>query len=255
VALFTPEEREDAAARLLELLRQDDRIERAELSGSGAEGYADRWSDVDLFVTVAEGVDQREVADDWATRVYGALPVVHHFAVAFGAHHVRGFLLENLLEVDIGFQPASEEDGEWPGPDPESEAGFAWHDSLHAAVALARGRPWRAHYYLGLLRWRTLTLATDRLGLDFSEYKGVDDLPAKVLEPLEDSLPRSLEVDELWRAARDATQTFVDELRLVRPELADRLEPRLLEFLRAAESGSLKAAKSAMLHGTPASGD
>ena len=235
MALFTPEEREDAAARLLELLRRDDRIERAELSGSGAQGYTDRWSDVDLFVTVAGGVDQREVADSWIARVYEALPVVHHFAVAFGEHHVRGFLLENLLEVDIGFQRSAEEEGEWPGPDPESEAGFAWHDSLHAGVALARGRPWRAHYYIGLLRWRTLTLATDRLAIDFSEYKGVDDLPADVLAPLEDALPRSLEVDELRRAARAATQAFLDELRRVRPGLADRLEPRLLEFLDDAE--------------------
>jgi predicted nucleotidyltransferase len=239
VALFTPEERDAAAARLLELLRQDERVERAELAGSGVSGYADRWSDVDLFVTVAEGADQREVADSWIARLYQALPVVHHFAVAFGDHHVRGFLLENLLEVDIGFQPFAEEEGEWPGPDADSEAGFAWHDALHAAVALARGRPWRAQYYIGLLRWRTLTLATDRLGLEFSEYKEVDDLPDEVLAPLADSLPRSLEAGELMRATRAATHAFLAELRRVRPELADRLEPRLLAFLD--EAGSEEA--------------
>jgi predicted nucleotidyltransferase len=236
VALYTPEKRDAAAERLLELLREDVRVERAELAGSAASGYADRWSDVDLFVTVAEGVDQREVADDWIARVYQALPVVHHFAVAFGEHHVRGFLLENLLEVDIGFQPFVEEAGEWPGPDAESEAGFAWHDSLHAGVALARGRPWRAQYYIGLLRWRTLTLATDRLGLEFSEYKDVDDLPDEVLAPLAKSLPRSLEAGELARATQAATQAFLAELRRLRPELADRLEPRLLAFLDEARS-------------------
>ena len=239
MALFTPEERDAAAARLLGLLRQDGRVERAELAGSGADGYADRWSDVDLFVTVAEGVDQREVADSWVAQVYEALPVVHHFAVAFGDHHVRGFLLENLLEVDIGFQPFAEDEGEWPGPDAASEAGFAWHDSLHAGVSLARGRPWRAQYYIGLLRWRTLTLATDRLGLEFSEYKDVDDLPDDVLAPLADSLPCSLEAGELMRATRAATHAFLTELRRVRPELADRLEPRLLAFLD--EAGSEEA--------------
>lgn len=140
-------------------------------------------------------------------------------------------MLESFLEVDIGFQPFAAEEGEWPGPDAESEAGFAWHDVLHAAVALARGRPWRAHHYIGFLRRRTLTLATDRLGLDFSEYKGVDDLPDEVLGPLEASLPRSLEADELRRATRAATQAFLDELRHVRPDLADRLELRLLAFL------------------------
>jgi hypothetical protein len=149
---------------------------------------------------------------------------------------MRGFLLENLLEVDIGFQPSGEEEGEWPGPDAESEAGFAWHDSLHAAVALARGRPWRAQYYIGLLRWRTLTLATDRLGLQLGEYKDVDDLPDDVLAPLADSLPRSLDAGDLARAAEAATQAFLAELGRVRPELADRLEPRLLAFLDEARS-------------------
>jgi hypothetical protein len=231
VALYTPEERDETAALLLDLLRQDERIERADLSGSGAQGYADRWSDVDLLVSVAEGVDQQQVADNWIPRVYDALPVVHHFEVSFGAEHVRGFLLDNLLEVDIGFRPAVSEDGEWPGPDAGSEAGFGWHDVLHAGVAIARGRPWRAQYYIGLLRWRTLALACDRLGADFSEYKGVDELPADLLAGLEDALPRSLERNELARAVRAATAAFLTELRLHRPELADRLEPRLLAFL------------------------
>jgi predicted nucleotidyltransferase len=231
VALYTPEERDEAAARLLDLLREDERVAGAELSGSGTTGYTDRWSDVDLTVTVADSVDPKEFADSWIPRVYEALPVVHHFAVAFGEHHVRGFLLENLLEVDIGFERASSEEGEWPGPDAESEAGFAWHDVLHAGVAIARGRHWRAQYYIGVLRWRTLTLACDRLGVDFGEYKGVDELPHELLGALEAALPRSLEHDELVRAVRAATTSFLAELREHRPELAERLEPPLLAFL------------------------
>jgi predicted nucleotidyltransferase len=229
--VYTPDERDEVAGRLLGLLRGDSRIEHAELSGSGAEGYADRWSDVDLFVTVAAGVDQQEVADSWIPHVYEALPVVHHFAVAFGEHHVRGFLLENLLEVDLGFQPSVSEEGEWPGPDAETEAGFGWHDVLHAGAAIARGRPWRAQYYIALLRWRTLALAADRLGHDFSEYKGVDELPEELLGALERALPRSLERDELLRAVRAATTAFLNELRMHRRDLADRLEPTLLTFL------------------------
>jgi predicted nucleotidyltransferase len=231
VALYTPAERDEVATRLIDLLRVDERVERVELSGSATTGYTDRWSDLDLFVTVAGGVDQQEVADSWIPRMYEELAVVHHFAVAFGEHHVRGFLLENLLEVDLGFQPAVSADGEWPGPDAESEAGFGWHDVLHAGVAIARGRPWRAQYYIGLLRWRTLTLATGRLGHEFGEYKEVDDLPDELLAGLEQALPRSLEHDELVRAARAATAAFLTELRSHRPELADRLEPCLLEFL------------------------
>lgn len=229
--MYTPDERDKIAERLLDLLRQDERVDRADMAGSGTTGYLDEWSDVDLSVMVTAGADQQAVADSWTPRVYDALPVVHHFAVAFGEHHVRGFLLENLLEVDIGFYPSAEEDGDWPGPDADSEAGFGWHDVLHAGVAIARGRPWRAQYYIGLLRWRTLALATDRLGHEFSEFKGVDDLPAELLAAVEDALPRSLAKDDLVRAARAATTAFLRELRVQRQELADRLEPRLLAFL------------------------
>jgi predicted nucleotidyltransferase len=234
MALYTPEERDDVARLLTELLAADERIARAELSGSGVNGYTDRWSDVDLAVTLGEGVDQQEVADAWIARVYDALPVVHHFAVSFGEEHVRGFLLENLLEVDIGFRPAVAPDGDWPGPDPASEAGFAWHDVLHAAVAVARGRPWRAQYYIGVVRWRTLALATDRLGLMFGEFKDVDDLPAELRGALADTLPRSLEPDELLRALRAAMHAFLDELRQTRPELADRLATPMAEFVDTA---------------------
>ena len=109
-----------------------------------------------------------------------------------------------------------------------------WHDVVHAVVAIRRGRPWRAHYYLGLLRWRTLALA----GADMSEYKGVDDLRRELLEPLQDTLPRSLEPAELLRATRAVVPLFFVELRRHDAEdehhyaeLADRLEPRLLAFL------------------------
>ena len=234
MALYTPEERDEVAARLRELLAGDERVADVRLGGSGAHGFADRWSDVDLVVTAAQGVEQQQLADSWVARIYEAVPVVHHFAVAFGDEHVRGFLLENLLEVDIGFQPGGgREDGDWPGPEPESEAGFGWHDTLHAGVAAARGRPWRAHYYIGLLRWRTLALATQRLGFELGEYKGVDDLPAEVLQPLEEALPRSLDRVELHRATREATQAFLEELGRTRPELAERLREPLLEFLDA----------------------
>ena len=234
MALYTPDERDEVATQLADLISADERVERVELGGSGAEGYRDRWSDVDLLVTVHDGIDQLEVADEWVPRLYGALPVLHHYAVAFGDEHVRGFLLENLLEVDLGFSPARTSEGEWPGPDADGEAGFAWHDVVHAAVAIARGRLWRAQYYIGLLRWRTLALATARFGLLLDEYKDVDDLRPEILRPLEDALPRSLEPDELRRALSAATTAFLNELRSARPELADRLARPLDEFLAAA---------------------
>jgi hypothetical protein len=52
---------------------------------------------------VADNADLAAVAADWVNRLYEALPVLHHFETAFGDTLVRGFLLENLLEVDLAF--------------------------------------------------------------------------------------------------------------------------------------------------------
>ncbi len=54
--------------------------------------------------------DEAEVANvaaDWVDRMYDALPVVHPFETAFGHPVVRGFLLDDALEVDLPFAPTA----------------------------------------------------------------------------------------------------------------------------------------------------
>jgi hypothetical protein len=46
------------------------------------------------------------ITSDWVGYLYELLPVVHHFETAFGETLVRGFLLENLLELDLAFERA-----------------------------------------------------------------------------------------------------------------------------------------------------
>jgi predicted nucleotidyltransferase len=98
--LFTPEEREQTAERVSRALGDDSRVEGVVVVGSLA-GQADRWSDIDLEVVVADGEELAAITSDWVGYLYELLPVVHHFETAFGETLVRGFLLENLLEIDL----------------------------------------------------------------------------------------------------------------------------------------------------------
>jgi hypothetical protein len=59
------------------------------------------------FASEATNVS-RSVTADWVGRLYELLPVVHHFETAFGGTLVRGFLLENLLELDLAFERAGQ---------------------------------------------------------------------------------------------------------------------------------------------------
>ena len=99
--LFTPEEREEIAERVSRALSDDSRVEGIVVVGSLA-AQADRWSDIDLEVVVVDDEELATVTADWVGRLYELLPVVHHFETAFGETLVRGFLLENLLEIDLG---------------------------------------------------------------------------------------------------------------------------------------------------------
>src|ERR687889_2826309 len=105
MTLFTAEEREELAERVSRLLGNDDRIEGVVIVGSLA-GQSDRWSDIDIEVIVADDEELPAVTAEWVGNLYDLLPVVHHFETAFGDTLVRGFLLENLLEVDLAFERA-----------------------------------------------------------------------------------------------------------------------------------------------------
>src|SRR3954447_2879479 len=100
--LFTPEEREQTAERVSRVLSDDRRVEGV-VVGSLAH-QADRCSDVDLVVLVGDYQELATVTADRVGRPYELLPVVHHFETAFGETLVRGFLLENLLELDLAFE-------------------------------------------------------------------------------------------------------------------------------------------------------
>jgi predicted nucleotidyltransferase len=240
-ALFTAEERAAATQALVEALRTDARVDELDLFGSVGDGSADRHSDVDLGVIVVDDVPVREVADEWAQQVHDLLPVFHMFRESLGGVELRGFLLENFLEIDLAFSHAAD----WEdAPDTQPDVGeryrrktdFIWHDVLHAAVAIDRGRLWRALFYVERLRNGAIELACLRLGLDGHHHKQADELPAGLLDRLEPTLVPSLDPADLRTALRAATRAFFAEAREVQSALADRLEPRLLAFLDLIES-------------------
>ena len=260
--MFTEADRDAALARAIELLRDDARVEAAVITGSIGRGEADRWSDFDLDVIVAEGASTEDVARDWSSIAEREWPVAHHYATEFGTTLVRGFLLENGLLADLGFTPVADfsawapvrvafdragkvtatagEVASWaPTPDWHGESGFAAHDVLHACVAANRGRLWQSLYYLQRIRNRTLSLASERHGWDADEFTRVDDLPRHERDGAVASLVGVLERPVLIDAIAAATEAFLDELRHGDADLADRLSVPL-RILVAASADALR---------------
>jgi hypothetical protein len=263
--LFGERDRETALTRALELLKADPRIEAAILAGSLGLQSMDRWSDLDLDAVIRAGESTERVASDWVDLVYREWPVVHHYETSFGSSLVRGFLLDNGLVLDFGFDPvedfsvwapvrvafdrtgtatrAAAAPEEWtPTPDWRGESGFAWHDVLHACSAAARGKGWQSLYFIQRVRNRTLALACERHGLDADEFKHTDELPAEEREPVLASLVGDLSTPSLLSAVEAATRAFLDQLRRGDPELAEKLGAPLLNYVGATREAASPSA-------------
>lgn len=259
MSIFVPSDREATLVRVLELLMADGRIEAAVITGSLGTQRADRWSDIDVASVVADAEDCERVAVDWIARIYRELPVAHHYRTAFGTTVVLGFLLQNGLEVDLAFTPSADftvwgpvrvafdrtgtatraatAPESWsPTPDWRGEAGFAWHDVLHACLAANRGKPWQALFFLQRVRNRTLSLASERHGSESDEFAHVDELPADERDPLLASLVSELDRGTLLEAIDAATHAFLEELRRGDPGLARRLAEPLRTFVQASRA-------------------
>ncbi len=256
--IFTPRQRDATLAWVLHRGEEDLRLEAGVVTGSMGSGTADRWSDIDVAFVVDDSESSDLVATDWVAGLSRELAVAHHYATAFGPTLVRGFLLDNGLEVDLSFTPsadfavwapvrvsfdrtgratrAAESAQPWtPTPAWSDQAGYAWHDVVHACVAVNRHKPWRALFYLQRVRNRTLTLASERHGHDASEFVHVDALPAAERDPLLATLVDRLEPETLLGAIDAATRAFLDELARGEPTLAARLKQPLMAVVRAAQ--------------------
>jgi hypothetical protein len=248
--VFTPEERLGVRDRVLALAREDPRVSGGAITGSGALDAEDAWSDVDTSFGVVDGVEPREVLEDWTRALDAELGFVHWWDLHHESTIYRVYLLPSSLELDIAVTPAAEfaqrgprfrlvfgeagELREQPEPDLDETIGLGWLAGLVARFAIERGKPWQAVLFVNLLRDQALSLACIRHGLPPEYARGTDRLPREVTARYEQTLARSLKLPELRRALAEGTAVFLDEVGEVNPELASRLRLVLRELVVAA---------------------
>jgi predicted nucleotidyltransferase len=256
---YSAADRASLQRTLIDGFARDERVEGVLVVGSGAHGFADEYSDVDLAVILRAG-EPAAFALEWATRLESQLPVVDRFGDdRREAGYVVGLLLENFLEVDVGFlrmDQMAERGMPWAiafdrlgdverrqralEPEPEdrveayrSHADGIWHWIMRCRVAIARGCPLLALTDLDEVRMRTLRVAAIRRGIGNRKY--FDELPREVVSRVAESLPRALDTNELSRALTASAQAFFTEASALEAELgldvASRLEPVVTAYL------------------------
>ena len=241
--MFTPEYREQLRSLLLARAANDARLSASAITGSAAAARLDRWSDIDLAFAVRANTDLSDALSDWTDSMYTTHGAVHHVDVQAGAWTYRVFLLANSLQVDLAFVAEEEfralspefqlvtgvaqEAQHMPPPPAEYLIGFGWLYALHARSSIARGKKWQAEYMISGMRDTALALACLRHGLPAAHGRGLHQLPAEVANPFSETLVRSLDAAELWRAFTAGLELLVREIQQVDAELASRLAPAL----------------------------
>ena len=244
--MFTPEDRARLRDALIAAARADPRITGAALTGSASVGAEDRWSDIDLALSVAGGADAGRVVADWTERMYRDGGAVHHLDVYLGDTLFRVFLLANTLQVDLAFWPEAQfgaigptfrllfgTANERPFRPPPAAAGLigmGWLYALHARSSIARGRAWQAEYMVSGMRDQVLALACLRHGVPAVEGRGIDRLPPEATAAVAAGLVRSLDAAELRRAFGVVSEALLAEVGRADAGLAGRLSAPLKEL-------------------------
>ena len=262
-SFYSPEYRQSMLDQVLAALQADERIIGVIIVGSGAVGFDDDYSDIDLCIVCPD--DQTlSIYQDWRERFETLLPVIGCSPVTYGPNsHLYALLLDGFLELDAGFISLgslaakrerwkvvfdrSGEIGEimartWESRLP-TDLGHEylrrvegiWHHVLHVGSALQRGQPWKALHYLETIRNRTMELAGLRLGLEMGHFRDADRLPEKLLVELRETMPTQIEDSEIIRALGCAIDCFFREARAYDEMLGlnycKTLEPSMRVFL------------------------
>lgn len=229
--------------QLVAWAQSDHRVTGAALTGSAAEGTDDRWSDVDLFFGVGQDATVDDVLLDWTSRIYEELHAVHHFDLHGGGATYRAFLLDDGLEVDLGFTFSDHFGPVGSGafnilfgaasprlsgvPDVDHIIGLSWHHAMHARISIERNAPWQAEHWISALRDHVVSLGSIRHGLPELYAKGADQLPEDERALITKALVTSLDGRELARALSAAVRALLEEIQHTDRQTTDKLRPLL----------------------------
>lgn len=264
--LYDSEYRQKGLYTIQEGLKQDERILGALLVGSGAIGFKDEYSDLDIAVLVEEE-ELNKVYLDWETRIPKLLPVIEHFKDP--PKHLYGFLFDRFLEFDISFQSKSTMYARRPHwrilfdkrdllpqlmkPRERAKRNFteehgkriseSWYWVIHCITSIQRCQLLRATYFINRLRDETVLMAGLNCGIrtgidDF--YGDADSLPEEKKQRILQTYPASLEPPELIRALKANVNTYYSEAALLDQKYglkkASTLAHSMREYLEAFSS-------------------
>ena len=241
---YSTESRLQILEKVIDMIKNDNRITGLILVGSGAYGFIDRYSDIDLTVPIFEGQDVIEVFRDWEEKINANFDVLQHFAIHLDSDNpLYGFWLNSYYELDMGFISVSKlraKNDTWKTlvdkkgdlesimkkslkelnepnliPFYEQRLSEFWYLVCHCVIALNRNQLWTANHFIDIIRNQTVDFAGMNRDLRTSEkshYRETDQLPNDFLNRLEQSIIVPTEKMDLYNALLDIVTVFFSEV-------------------------------------------
>jgi len=250
VSLFTPTDREVIKNDLINLLTAIPEITAIILIGSGAAGYTDELSDIDIMSEVSDEADIISVMDTVCAELKARYNILC-FAQLI-ERRLQVCLIDNYLELNFSYRTIETLEARaacWQvlfdnvgNIDAIMHATYAkfeeanrintddiyqnklveyseqiWHFIFHAAAAINRGRFWKAVKELDFVRNNIIELKGLRYDLSMSRHRDVDKIPQDELALLQKTLPSLLTKEALADNLRHLITAAYDELEINQP--------------------------------------
>jgi predicted nucleotidyltransferase len=265
--IYDTKYRENVLKGFTKALKGDKRVIGAILVGSGAIGFNDRYSDLDIAILINDETQIEKIYTDWWETVPKLFPVIEAFKEP--PKHVLGFLLDRFLELDISFQGKTElferrpnwkilfdRKGVIPGlmvkrtkPPTDEQASQekrmrdSWYYITHAIISIQRNQLFKALFFIQYLRDETILMAGLSRGMatsTLSYNRETDLLPLDVKTKLIDTYPNRIESTELLRVLKSVVGVYHEQAEIVDKEFglsrASKIKSDMSRYLSAFSS-------------------
>ena len=242
MSFYSENDRNIVLERVSEWLEKQRSVLAVILVGSGAKGFRDRFSDIDLTVVLDGNADIDEFFEEYQEYLNSGFTVMINHRV--WGRPLTVAVLDNLLEIDISavflhelrairesWKVLSDRSGQaesvmqrtWnEGMSADTservDSGFNgaawgfWHYLMYAALAVKRGDLWRACREIQYVRDMIVELTGLQSGLETKRYRDVKKFPAVTLARLEKTFPAGFTQGEFARALKETAEFIYDIL-------------------------------------------
>lgn len=242
--MYTPEDRENVLNKLSILFPQVPNVEGVILVGSGAKGFFDEYSDVDLSVVVEPAEETNKTWSQINNVIKNNFDVFHYSLAQYGDNnYLTLFILTNYLQIDVGVIALDNLIAKRPlwnilydknsrvlekmkateklkQQKPISDVSNETTENLHyhtqnAAFAIRRNRVFRAAKEIEEIRELTIKLFGIYNNLETKHHREVDDFDDSFKKKLIAAVPEKLTIDMLSQSLVKNIDMYFEVIKMV----------------------------------------